>query len=65
MQGLGNDRKLQEDVEGNDLEGSLVGGFENDGARRSGVIDLQPTRSADAPAIAGLQPGETELRHGR
>src|SRR5258708_33488636 len=61
----GDDGELDEELEGNDLEGVLVGGFEDDGAGCSGLLDLQPAGGADAPAVARLEAGEAELGHGR
>jgi hypothetical protein len=55
---------LNEKLEGNDFEGVLVGGFEDDRAARASLLDLKPTRSTDAPAVAGLEAGEFILRHG-
>jgi hypothetical protein len=58
------DRVLDQKLEGNDLECIFVGGFEDDRAGGSGLLDLQPAGGTDAPAIARLEAGETELRHG-
>jgi hypothetical protein len=41
-----------------------MGGFEDDGASCSGLLDLQPTGGADAPAVSGLEAGEAVLGHG-
>ena len=60
----GDDRVLNEKLKGNDPEGVLVGGFEDDGAGGSGLLDLEPARGADTPAVAGFQAGEAELEHG-
>ena len=46
------------------LEGVLVGGFEDDGAGGAGLADLEPAGGADAPAVAGFEAGEAEVRHG-
>jgi len=54
---------LTKDLEGDDLEGGLVGGFEDDGAGCSGLLDLEPASGADAPAVAGAEAGESILRH--
>jgi hypothetical protein len=58
------DRVLDQKLEGNDLEGVFVGGFEDDRAGGSGLLDLQPASGTDAPPIAGLESCETELGHG-
>ena len=55
---------LDEELEGDDLEGVLVGGFEDDGAGCSGLLDLEPAGGAEAPAVAGLEAVEAVLRHG-
>src|SRR5437868_11444933 len=60
---VGNDGVLDEKLEGNDLEGVLVGGFEDDRAGGSGLLDLQPPGGTEAPAVAGFEAGEAELRH--
>jgi hypothetical protein len=51
-------------LEGDDLEGGLVGGFEDDGTGCSGLLDLEPAGSADAPAVSGLEASEAVLGHG-
>jgi hypothetical protein len=56
---------LYQKFEGDDLEGSLVGGFEDDGAGGSSLLDLEPAGGADAPAVAGLETSEAVLGHGR
>jgi hypothetical protein len=55
---------LDEGLEGDDGESGLVGGFEDDGTGCSGLLDLKPASGADAPTIAGLEAGESVLRHG-
>jgi hypothetical protein len=55
---------LDQKLEGDDLEGGLVSGFEDDGTGGSGLLDLEPAGSADAPSVAGLEALEAELRHG-
>ena len=55
---VGDDGVLDEELEGDDLEGVLVGGFEDDGAGGSGLLYLEPARGADAPAIAGFEAGK-------
>ena len=59
----GDDRVLDEKFEGDDFEGVLVGGFEDDGASCSGLLDLEPAGGTDAPAVAGFEAGKAELRH--
>lgn len=61
---VGDDGVLDEQLEGNDLQRGLVGGFEDDGASGAGLLDLEPARGADAPAVAGPEAGEAVLRHG-
>jgi hypothetical protein len=60
----GDDGVLDQQLKRNDLEGVFVGGFEDDRAGGPGLLDLQPASGTDAPAIAWLEAGETELRHG-
>jgi len=60
----GDDRVLDEKFEGDDFEGVLVGGFEDDGASCSGLLDLEPAGGTDAPAVAGFEAGKAKLRHG-
>ena len=43
---------LDEELKRNDLEGVLMGGFEDDRAGCTGLLHLKPTRGADAPAVA-------------
>jgi hypothetical protein len=61
----GDDRELDQQFEGNYLEGVLVGRFEHHRARCSRLLNLKPAGCADAPAIAWLEAGEAVLRHGR
>ena len=56
MKLAGDDGVLDQKFEGNDFEGVLVSGFENDRAGCPGLLDFQPTGSTDAPAVAGLEP---------
>jgi hypothetical protein len=56
---------LDENLEGNDLEGVLVGGLEDDGTSGSGLLDLEPARGTDAPAVARFEAGKAVLWHGR
>jgi hypothetical protein len=58
------DGELDEEFEWDDLEGVFVGGFEDDGAGCSGLLDLQPTGGTDAPAVAWFEAGEAVLGHG-
>src|SRR5580704_10934983 len=55
---------LDQQFERDDLEGGLVGGFEDDGAGGSRLLDLEPAGGTDAPAVAGFETGESVLRHG-
>ena len=55
---------MDQQFERDDLEGGLVGGFEDDGAGGSGLLDLEPAGGADTPAVAGSEAGESVLRHG-
>jgi hypothetical protein len=57
------DRVLNQELERDDPEGVLVGGFKDDGAGGSGLLDLQPAAGTDAPVIAGFKAGKTKLRH--
>ena len=57
------DGVLNQELEGHDLESIFVGSFEDDGAGGSGPLDLEPAGSTDAPAVAGFEAGEAELRH--
>jgi len=57
------DGVLDEKFEGDDLKGIFVGGFEEDGAGCSCLLDLKPASGADAPSIAGLKSGKAVLRH--
>jgi hypothetical protein len=59
----GDDRVLNEELEWDDFESVFVGGFENDGAGGSSLLDLEPAGRADAPAVAGFEAGKTKLRH--
>jgi hypothetical protein len=54
---------LNEKFEGDDFEGVFVGGFEDDGTGGSRLLDLKPSCGTDAPAVAGLEAGESILRH--
>jgi len=65
VQGLGDDGELEQNLKGDDVEGGLVGGLQDDGAAGSGAMHVQPACRADTPAVAGAQAGKAELRHGR
>ena len=65
MELAGNNRVLDEEFKGNDLQGVLVSGFEDDWTSCSSLLDLEPASGTDAPAVSGFEAGETELRHGR
>jgi hypothetical protein len=54
---------LDQKLEGYDFEGGLVGRFENDGAGGTGLLDLEPSSGADAPAVARFEASEAVLRH--
>lgn len=51
---FGDDGVLEERLEGDDFEGVLVGGLQDDGAGSAGLLYLEPARGADAPPVAGL-----------
>ena len=57
-------RILNKQLEWHDFEGVFVSGFEDDWAGSPGLLDLQPAGGTDAPAVAGFEAGEAELRHG-
>lgn len=61
MELVGDDGVLDEEFEGDDLEGVFVGGFEHDGAGGAGFEHLEPARGADAPAVSGFEAGEAVL----
>ena len=48
------DGVLDKKLEGNDLERVFVSSFEDDGAGRSSLLNLQPTGSTDAPTVTGF-----------
>jgi hypothetical protein len=60
----GDDSVLDQKLERNDPEGVFVGGFEDDRAGGSSLLDLQPAGCTDAPAVSGFEAGEAELGHG-
>jgi len=47
------------------IERALVGGAQHDARRLARLERLGPARRAQAPAVAGLEAGEAELRHRR
>jgi hypothetical protein len=61
---VGDDRILDEQFKGNDLERVLVGSLKDDGARCTSLLHLKPARGTDAPAVAGFQPCEAMMWHG-
>ena len=54
---------LNQKLEGDNGQGGLVGGFEDDRAGCSGLLYLEPAGGADTPSVAGLEAGESVLRH--
>ena len=54
---------LLESFQGNDLQSLLVSGGNDHRAAHSLVNGILPCLCADAPSVAGGQPGETVLRH--
>ena len=65
MKLAGYDSVLDKQLEGNDLEGVLVGRFEDDGACGASLLNLKPAGGADTPTISGFEASEAELRHRR
>ena len=61
---VGDDGELEEEFERDDTEGVFVGGFKDDGAGGTGLVDLEPAGGADAPAVAGFKAGEAVLGRG-
>ena len=64
MELIGDDGVADEEFEGHDVEGGLVGGFQDDGAGGTCLLDLEPAGGTDAPAVAGAEAGESVFRHG-
>jgi hypothetical protein len=64
VEGGGDDCVLEEKLEGDDFEGRFVRGFEDDGARSAGLLNVEPAACAHAPAVTRLEAGESVLRHG-
>ena len=64
MELAGDNRVLDEKFKGNDLQGVLVSGFEDDRAGCTRLLDLEPAGGTDAPAVAGFETGKAKLRHG-
>ena len=60
----GNDGVLDEQIKRDDPEGVLVGGFEDDRAGGSSLLNLQPPGGTDAPAVTWLETSEPKLGHG-
>jgi len=56
---------LHQNLERDDLEGGFVGGGQHHLRSLSGLPCLLPARGAEAPAITGFEPRESELRPGR
>jgi hypothetical protein len=54
---------LDKEFEGDNLEGIFVGGFEDDRASSAGLLNLEPARGTDTPAVSRLKAGEAKLRH--
>ena len=60
---LGGDHgMLEQDLEGDDLQGVLVGGLKDDLAGGPGLLDLEPAGGTDTPAVAGLEAGKAPVR---
>ena len=56
---------LNQKLEGHDLQSGFVCSLENDGARRSGLLNLEPAGRTDTPAVARLEACEAVLGHRR
>ena len=54
---------LLENFQGNDLQSLLVSGRNDHRAAHAFLNGILPSLCADAPPVAGGQPGETVLRH--
>lgn len=63
MQSLGNDGVLQKKIKRHDFQGVFVCRLKNYGTRRACLLNLQPSRRANTPAIARLQTGKSVLGH--
>ena len=59
------DGVFNQDFEWNNRQSCLVGRLKHDRATCPGLLDLKPSRSADAPAIAGFEARKAKLWHGR
>jgi hypothetical protein len=53
-----------ENLKRNDCQGSLVCRLKDDGTRCARLLNLKPSRRADAPTVAGFEASEFVLRHG-
>ena len=53
--------EFPERIEGYEFEGGDVGGFEDDGRGHAGIPGFDPAGDAEAPSIAGSEPGEVEF----
>ena len=49
-------------IQVNELQSGLVGRFQNDTWRAPGLECFLPTRRAETPLIAGLEPGKSQIR---
>lgn len=63
MKLVGDDGVLYQELEGHNLEGVLVGGFEDDRAGCAGLLYLEPAGGTDTPAVARLKSLKAILRH--
>ena len=57
-------RVLDQEFEGDNFEGVLVSGFEDDGTGGSGLLNLEPSGGTDAPAVSWFEASEAILGHG-
>ena len=55
---------LDEKLKGNNLEGVLMGSFQDDWAGCTSLLHLKPARGTEAPAVTRFEARETILRHG-
>jgi len=58
----GNDRVLNQEIEGNNLQSVLVRRLQNYRTGGSSLLHLQPASSAHAPAVARFKAGKAVLR---
>src|SRR5574343_634153 len=54
-----------EQFEGNDFECCLIGGIKRDARGAASLAGFQPARGAQAPTLAGLQPGDVDTAQQR